>query len=191
MPETILCMAGKCPKILSFIDSNNGDYISLTIKMREDINEFEIRKFFNELYNAKLDIYGQTFLEDYGTNNLVNSFRNIITKSGVISLEEIYKVINIKSKKTLATIQLIMCEFFKMFEIVGREQFSVVEYEEMIRQLFTNNLFINQESNFKEEQQIIFYNSYFFDKEDSLVRSMSIRTEKNKTRALIQEKAVS
>lgn len=191
MPETILCIAGKCPKILSFIDSNNGDYTSLTIKMREDINEFAIRDFFNELYNAKLDTYGQIFLKNHGTNDLVNSFKNIITKSGVIGLEEIYNMTNQKFNSTLISLQLIMQEFFKMFEIVGIEQFSAIEYQEMVRQLNMNPLFMEQESIFKEEEKNIKCNSYFLGGENSPVNNITTKKGKNKTRTLIQEKAVS
>lgn len=191
MPETILCIAGKCPKILSFIDSTNGDYTSLTIKMREDINEFAIRDFFNELYNAKLDTYGQIFLKNYGTNDLVNSFKNIITKSGVIGLEEIYNMTNQKFNSTLISLQLIMQKFFKMFEIVGIEQFSAIEYQEMVRQLNMNPLFMEQESIFKEEEKNIKCNSYFLGGENSPVNNITTKKGKNKTRTLIQEKAVS
>ncbi len=191
MPETILCIAGKCPKILSFIDSTNGDYTSLTIKMREDINEFAIRDFFNELYNAKLDTYGQIFLKNHGTNDLVNSFKNIITKSGVIGLEEIYNMTNQKFNSTLISLQLIMQEFFKMFEIVGIEHFSAIEYQEMVRQLNMNPLFMEQESIFKEEEKNIKCNSYFLGGENSPVNNITTKKGKNKTRTLIQEKAVS
>ena len=43
MIETILYLNGKYPKIISYIDEDEKNYVTLKVKLKEDISEFEFK----------------------------------------------------------------------------------------------------------------------------------------------------
>lgn len=166
MPETSLCLNGKQPKIISFIDEDTQKYVSLKVKLSDGISEFELKKFFNRIYTAKLDQgYSNTFAPNYSTKNLNNCLKDILNEKSVINLEELYKIINKDDIEALSIFELIIEEFTDMFDVVECNEYSLDEYNEMLRQLTMNRIFQNQDSNFRKEVESIRFNSYFFNKQ--------------------------
>ena len=56
MIETILYLNGKYPKIISYIDEDEKNYVTLKVKLKEDISEFEFKKFLLDLKILKSDL---------------------------------------------------------------------------------------------------------------------------------------
>lgn len=166
MPETNLCLNGKVPKIVSFIDSDTKKYVSLKVKLRDEISEFELKRFFNRVYSAKLDYgYSNTFVASYSTKNLNACLKNVLNETSVINLEKLYRIINRDDVSELTIFELIIEEFADMFEILECNEFDLNEYNEMIRQLTMNKSFQSEEGNFKKEVKAIQFNSYFFNRQ--------------------------
>lgn len=190
MPEEMLCLAGKYPKLLGFIDFTKGQYVNLIIKLKEDITELEIRDFFNTLYHAKLDgTYSQTLTSGYSTSDLRLALKDIMTEKNVINLKKIYEIANKESEISKYSLQLVIERFFSMFEVVDEEKtFTIEEYNEMVRNLNTNPLFKNQESNFRKEAEACFYNSYFLNEKNILFNKQIMKPKK---KVFVLEKAVS
>lgn len=186
MPETTLCLLGKQPKILSFIDCSTNKYITLKVNLKESISEFELMKFFNRIYRANLDNgYSRIFQKNYSTKNLKASLCNILKEPEVINLEELYELLNKENYEDLLVFELIMKEFLKMFDIKKETEFTLKEYNEMVRQQTTNSLFNNEESNFQKETSAMKYNSYFLNKEYILNAK---KKEEYKTLRLVKPK---
>ncbi len=166
MPEADLCRNGKIPKILSYIDQETQQYVGLTLQLKEEISEFELKKFFNQLYHIKLDYsYSNTFSNNYSTRNLIVCLKNILKENRVINLKELSELLNKGNLEEGCTFDLVMQAFFQMFEITNKEVYSLTEYNEMVKQNSINPLFKDQDSNFKREIQAILFNSYILNGE--------------------------
>lgn len=186
MPETNLCLSGKKIKIVSFIDSATQKYISLKVKLKNEITEFELKGFFNRIYSAKLDYgYSNTFVANYSTKNLNACLKNVLNETEVINLEELYHIINRDDVNELSIFELIIEEFANMFEIIECNEYSLDEYNEMVRHFSKNRLFQQQKSNFEKEIKAIQFNSYFFNKQYQKTRKATIEQQFMKRKAMM------
>lgn len=159
MIEEMLCVVGKIPKILSYIDEKENNYVQLTLKLNDNITHNDLKTFFNSIYyRMKLDNgYTNSFSKCHSSSDLINFFKEILKAKDVISLKELYAITNCENTCDWLPIKLAVQQFFSMFEVVMEQTFSLEEYDETVEQ--ENLLFRNQNSNLEKELETIYENT--------------------------------
>lgn len=162
MPEIDLYLKGKLPKVFCYIDEENQQFIELNCKLKEEISEFDIKKFFNMIYKAQLDNgYENIFKEKYNTYDLIICLKNILKEDKVINLEALYNILNHGEEINLKPILQILGDFFNMFEFSQKYDkcFSLKELNSMINYITIYPTFIEENSLFYKEYQSLTYNN--------------------------------
>lgn len=155
MPETDLCLKGKEPKMLSYIDEKESQYIVLICKLKDNITELKLRSFFNMIYSVKLDSgYTTIFAKQYSTMNLINCLKSILKEKKEINLKGIYDLLNKGQDINIEPLELVFDEFWNMFEMIDKRTYPIQENVDFI----TNNDIPTNSS-----QAMLLYNSYIMD----------------------------
>lgn len=162
MIETILYVNGNRPKTISYIDENTENYVTLKVKLKEGISEFEFKKFLAELKLLKPSLLSIGITDTCSIHDLKICFKEILGTESVINLKNLYQLVNHLEESEFAILNEKVEEFFNMFEAVNKCEYNLAIYNEMIRHLKTNQLFMLQDSNFEKEVDSMKYNSYFF-----------------------------
>lgn len=190
MIETILYLNGKYPKIISYIDEDEKNYVTLKVKLKEDISEFEFKKFLMDLKNLKSNLLSIGITDTYSIQELKTCFKEILGTEAVINSKKLYKLMNNLEREEFAIFDKKVEEFFNMFEIVNRCEYSLFVYNEMIRHLKTNQLFMLQDCNFEKEVNSMKYNSYFFNSKYASKCEKYKMENQVKKKILIKEKSI-
>lgn len=141
MSEQLLCTLGKNQKLLSYIDPKTNSYIQLKCRLRDSIDGFTLKEFFNKIYSMKLDIgYSFSFSENHNTGELIRCFTTILAENDTINLKELNDLINQKKEQSILPVLKAINEFFKMFEITEQQNYSMEEYHSMLAQVTINPL---------------------------------------------------
>lgn len=161
MIEEALCITGKMPKILSYLDEKEHVYKQITFKLKDTITHHELKDFFNTVYySMKLDGgYTNNFSAHYNTSDLVMCLKEILRNDDVVSLTGLYQLTNVQNEQVSLPLLLAIQRFFDMFEVIGEQCFSIEEYNELVRQNEINPLFKQSDSIFKKELATIEDNS--------------------------------
>lgn len=190
MVETILYLNGNNPKTISYIDEESEKYVTLKVKLKEGISEFEFKKFLAELKLLMPSLLSVGITDTCSIQDLKLCFKEILGTESVINLKNLYELINSLEESEFAILNEKVTEFFNMFEIVNKCEYDLTVYNEMIRHLKTNQLFMLQDSNFEKEVDSMKYNSYFFNSKYA-AKCEKINKEKQlKKKILIKEKTV-
>lgn len=190
MLETILYLNISKPKTLSFIDEETKKYINLKVKLKNNISEFAFKKFLFEMADLKLNLLSKGITDTDSIKELKLCFKEILKTDSVISLKSLYELMTNLSIQEFSILNERIEQFFDMFEIINRSEYSIDVYNEMVRYLHTNQLFLNQDSDFEKEVKVIKYNSYFFNSK-YLSKCKMLKQETNhKERLLIKEKSI-
>lgn len=190
MVETILYVNGKYPKTISYIDEDEKNYVTLKVKLKEDISEFEFKKFLSDLKKIRISLLSMGIVDNYSIRNLKTCFKEILGTEAVINLKNLYDLMKNLEQEEFIILNEKVEEFFNMFEIVNRCEYSLPVYNEMIRHLKTNQLFMLQDCNFEKEVESMKYNSYFFNSKYASKCEKYKKENQVKKRTLIKEKSI-
>ena len=190
MIETILYVNGNRPKTISYIDENTENYVTLKVKLKEGISEFKFKKFLAELKHLMPSLLSIGITDTCSIQDLKLCFKEILGTESVINLKNLYELMNNLSEQEFAILNEKVEEFFNMFEIVNKCEYNLTVYNEMIRHLKTNQLFMLQDSNFEKEVDSMKYNSYFFNSKYATKCERINKEKQLKKKILIKEKTV-
>ena len=190
MVETILYLNGNNPKTISYIDEDTKSYVTLKVKLKEEVSEFEFKKFLAELKYLKISLLSNGNTNLYLIQELKHCFKEILATDSIINLKRLFELMNNLETSEFTILNEKVEEFYNMFEIVNKCEYNLTVYNEMIRHLKTNQLFMLQDSNFEKEVNSMKYNSYFFNSKYA-AKCEKINKEKQlKKKILIKEKNI-
>lgn len=181
MSEQILCTLGKNPKTFSYIDQGSKSYIEITCKLQEEITDDKLREFFKHLYSMKLDCgYSDSFDEQYNTKDLIACFTEILITDKIMNLNTLYSIINKKEKANCIPLCYAILEFFTLFEIISKVNYTLEEYYTILRQQNINPLFSKDNDILEQEEDSIQANSKVvnFAKRKELILKRFIKANK-------------
>ena len=165
MPELMqeeknLCSCGKEPKIFSYLEEETQQFVVLNCKLKADITEFDLKKFFNQVYSANLDKgYEEIFQEKYTSMNLIECLKSILKEKNVINLKGLYDILSKNANTNWEPFKKVMKEFQKRFDVSGMS-YSFKEFQEMEKYVQKNAWFNPENSNFNKELIALKYNTY-------------------------------
>lgn len=155
MSEASLCQLASIPKKLSYIDEKTNRYVERILILKDDINETNLKLFFNTIYSMKLDNgYAKSFKTEKDSGCLINCFHKIMA-SEIINLQPLFSILHEDYKKNWLPVDYAITAFFNMFELVEEQSYPIREYNAILRANETNPLFKNTESEFNKEKQFI------------------------------------
>ena len=190
MVETILYLNGNNPKTISYIDEDTKNYVTLKVKLKEEVSEFEFKKFLAELKYLKISLLSNGNTNLYLIQELKHCFKEILATDSIINLKRLFELMNNLETSEFTILNEKVEEFYNMFEIVNKCENSLPVYNEMIRHLKTNQLFRLQDSNFEKEVDSMKYNSYFFNSEYLSKCEKLKQSSQNKKRTLTNIKSM-
>lgn len=101
-------------KIINCIDN-----VQISCKLKESITQESIRIFFNQVYSMKLDCgYSDALKQGKSTKDLLETFKTILTGTGLISLNQLESLLNLTTKKSINSAEYAIQIFFDMFDII-------------------------------------------------------------------------
>lgn len=185
MPEEKLCQLGCTEKTLSYIDIETDKYIQVYCRLRETITQEYLKQFFSMIYSMKLDEgYSQSFKKNYNTRDLIECFQAILMEQNVISLQQLYNILN-NIKNNYLPAEYAIQEFFNLFEVTKVISYSLEEYNSMIRAYSLNLSLTTQDPNFSKETKAISSNSNLIEIEVP-TNDKTKEVEKNKEKRLVK-----
>lgn len=190
MLETSLCLKAKVPKILSYIDEESGNYISLEVKLKDKVSEFELKKFLSDLKYLNVEFQKKGIKAPECVQKFKDNIKKILETDVVINLEKIYELFESIEWQEFLLMDEKLEEFFSKFEIVNKFEYSSAAYNEMIRQIKTTKLFMDQSSNFEEELKAMPYNSYFFGINYAKKKEQANEDKNKKMKLLVKEQNI-
>lgn len=190
MVETILYLNGNNPKTISYIDEDTKSYVTLKVKLKEEVSEFEFKKFLAELKYLKISLLSNGNTNLYLIQELKQCFKEILATDSIINLKRLFELMNNLETSEFSILNEKVEEFYNMFKIVNKCEYSLPVYNEMIRHLKTNQLFRLQDSNFEKEVDSMKYNSYFFNSEYLSKCEKLKQSSQNKKRTLTNIKSM-
>lgn len=190
MVETILYLNGNNPKTISYIDEDTKNYVTLKVKLKEEVSEFEFKKFLAELKYLKISLLSNGNTNLYLIQELKHCFKEILATDSIINLKRLFELMNNLETSEFTILNEKVEEFYNMFEIVNKCEYSLPVYNEMVRHLKTNQLFRLQDSNFEKEVDSMKYNSYFFNSEYLSKCEKLKQSSQNKKRTLTNIKSM-
>lgn len=134
MPEQSLCILGKKPKKLSYIDKENNKYVQIVFKLKEEITANNLNEYFNRLYYAKLDSgYETSFTDNYTTKDFIACLKEILIKEGPINLKVLGRMIA-DTQPMLLPVDTALYMFSEMFELITHQEYPLEEYNPIANQ---------------------------------------------------------
>lgn len=156
MNEEKICILGKEPKVFSYIE--DGKYVHTVCKLKDDIDCFKLREFFNMVYRIKLDIWDINFVNNhYSTADLIKIFRMVLEEKNYINLKDLCSLIGNNDNTNCRPLIAVIGSFFDLFETID-ESYIYLNNSNDIK-VFT----INSDEMFYKEVESIFYNSKVID----------------------------
>ena len=170
MSEEICCMLGKVPKVLSYV--NDGKYVHSICKLKDQVDCFKLRDFFNMVYSMKLDIWdADIFMNGDSTGDLINCFYLILEEKNFINLKNLCLFIVNSENRGNHSILYLVKQFFSMFEVVEENFVYLNDFDDV------KLVAMNSDDMFYKEVESIFYNSivieYMTEKRKNRVRKQS------------------
>lgn len=126
MPEeryNDLVSNGKKIKRLSYLDEN-GNYIQMDIKLKDEVSVFKLNSFFNEIYK------GSRYSYSVLANEIIDFFKSILNDQSVIDLTDLNRIVIATQENGEPNEMLLQFfqHFLEMFENINTIVWTNKEY---------------------------------------------------------------